>query len=572
MTPSSKPPSAVATTSPRRFSKDSVLTVAVFAVLIWAVLYPNIVVLGNSVSADGGITLAKYREFFGTRSELLALWASVWISLATVVLAALVGVPLAFLFARYEFPGRRLLGALAAMPVLLPPLVGVIAILFLYGESGIATRLVQSILGLQRPPWRLSGPGAILAVHAYSMYVYFYLFTLAGLARLDNSVLEAAASLGSGRWRTLRHVTLPLLTPTLAGAALLTFMTSMASFSAPYVLGGGYRVMTTKIFFSKMQGDLGLAMVETVVLATVSLLILWPLARWEGGREYVSQTKGTVAARKPIRSTWARTLIPLAAGFGVTLLVMPHLTLVLVSLVPDGTWTTETLPPAYSLENYAELFSEARTLKPIVNSLLMTTSATILALLVAVAVGHLVVRVRIRGRRILEWFLALPWALPGTVLAIALATTFSVHKPWLGRWVLVGTAGIMVLAYTLRMLPLTGRAALAGFRQLDPSLEEAAASLGAGPWRRMFRVTLPSLLPALAAGAALAFVTGLGEFVASIVLYSPRTRPISLEILSQIRDYDLGTAAAYGVLLMVLVAGAFIFAQRWIQGGQELKS
>ncbi len=551
--------------SSRRGSR--VFVALVFAVLIWAVVYPNFVVLIESVRTEGGLTLTRYLDFLRTESELRALWSSVWISLATVALSALVGVPLAFLFAGYEFPGRRALGALAAMPVLLPPLVGVIAILFLYGESGIASRMIQGILGLEEPPWRLQGAFAILAVHAYSMYVYFYLFTLAGLARVDPAVFEAAASLGAGRLRTLVRVTLPLLTPTLAGASLLTFMTSMASFSAPYVLGGGFRVMTTQIFNSKLQGELGVAMVETVMLAAVSLLILWPLSRWEGGREYVAPGKGTRSVRVRVSSRWAAAGVALVAGLGVALLVLPHLTLLLVSFVPDGSWTTQTLPPVYSLENYVELFSEARTLRPIINSLIMASAATVAAVALAVAVGQLVVRWGVRGKKLLEGLLILPWALPGTVLAIALATTFSVNQPLTLRWVLVGTPWILMLAYTVRVLPLTGRAALAGFRQLDPSLEEAAASLGAGPWRTLRRVTLPGLLPALAAGASLAFVTGLGEFVASIVLYTHRTRPISIEILSQLRDFDLGAAAAYGVLLMLLVAGAFLFGQRWLQGG-----
>jgi iron(III) transport system permease protein len=546
--------------------KDRLLVIAVFVILLWAVVYPNIVVLAGSLRGEEGFTLRHYAAFLGTTSELRALWSSFWISALTVLFSALIGVPLALLFARYEFPGRRVLGALAAMPVLLPPLVGVIAILFLYGESGIATRLVQDVLGLGSPPWRLRGSGAILAVHAYSMYVYFYLFTLAGLARVDAAVFEAAASLGAGRFRTFGRVTLPLLTPTLAGASLLTFMTSMASFSAPYVLGGGFRVMTTQIFNSKLQGETGMAMVETVMLAAVSLLVLWPLARWEGAREYVSPGKGSAPLRVPVKSRWAAIGVPAVAWAGVLLLVLPHLTLLLVSLVPDGSWTVQTLPPRYSLENYAQLFAEARTFRPIVNSLLMAGGATIIAVVIALTVGRLVVSWRVPGRRLLEGMLALPWALPGTVLAIALATTFSTNQPWAGRFVMVGTAWILVMAYTLRVLPLTGRAALAGFRQLDPSLEEAAASLGAGGWRTLRRVTIPAILPAIAAGASLAFVTGLGEFVASIVLYTHRTRPISIEILSQLRDFDLGAAAAYGVLLMVLVAGAFGLAQRWIQG------
>jgi iron(III) transport system permease protein len=159
--------------------------------------------------------------------------------------------------------------------------------------------------------------------------------------------------------------------------------------------------------------------------------------------------------------------------------------------------------------------------------------------------------------------IAIPWAVPGTVFAVALATTFSAHQPWLGRFVLIGTPWILPLAYLVRNLPLTGRAALAGLRQLDPSLEEAAASLGAGRWRRLVRVTLPLLRPALAAGAGLAFITALGDFVVSIVLYTFDTRPISIEILSSLRLQNLGMAAAYGVLLMTASGAAFLL---WGQG------
>jgi len=181
-----------------------------------------------------------------------------------VVLAAAVGIPLAVLFSRYDLPGARLLGGLAALPAVLPPLVGVIAFLFLYGETGFVSLLLMKLLRLQNPPWRLEGAGAILLVHAYSMYVYFYLFVRAGLAALDGAQLEAAASLGAGRWRTVWRVVVPQLRPALMGAALLTFMTSLASFSAPYIFGGGFRVMTTQIVSTRLNGENELAMVETV--------------------------------------------------------------------------------------------------------------------------------------------------------------------------------------------------------------------------------------------------------------------------------------------------------------------
>jgi len=526
------------------------VSLALVALLGWLVVYPILLVVG--AAADGP---ALY-TFITQPGERAALWASVWISLASVALAAAIGVPLAFLFEWLEFPGRKTLGALVALPVVLPPLVGVIAFLFLYGEAGFLARAVQGVLGLERAPWRLQGAGAILLVHAYSLYVYFYLFTRAGLARLDGSMLEAAHALGAGRWATLRRVIVPLLRPALAGAALLTFMTALGSFSAPYVFGGGFRMMPTQIVASKLNGNDALAMVETVALASLALIGLAVLRRAEGDLPLAALGKGAAPRRRPLRSTATRALATTAGWVLAVVLLLPHLTLVLVSLVPFGTWTTEPWPPVLNADNYRRVFSELERLRPLVNSLWMAAATTIVAVGLALAAGWAAVRHRVAWRRVIEALVALPWALPGTVFAIALATAFGVHRPLALRWVLVGTAVILPLGLLVRGLPLTGRALLAGFRQLDPALEEAAASLGAGGWRTLWRVVLPQLRPALMAGASLAFIAALGDFVTSIVLYTYETRPISIEILSSLRLNETGVAAAFGVVVMGVSAVA----------------
>jgi len=529
----------------RRQLGESALTL----LLAWLVVYPiAIVTLG---AADP----QAIHAFVARPGEWGALWASVWISVVSVLLAAAVGVPLAFLFEWLEFPGRRTLGSLIALPAVLPPFVGVIAFLFLYGESGFVARAVQALFGLEQSPWRLQGAGAILLVHAYSMYVYFYLFTRAGLAKLDWSMLEAAQALGAGRWATLRRVTLPLIRPSLAGATLLVFMTALGSFSAPYVFGGGFRVMTTQIVASKLNGEFALATVETVVLALVAVIGLALLRRGEGDDLLVALGKGTAPRRRPIRRPGVRGLATAAGWLFAVLLLLPHLTLGLVSLVPYGSWTTETLPPVVSLVNYRRLFADPARLEPLLNSAWMAAVSTVAAVALALAAGELLRR-RSPGawRHPIESLLALPWALPGTVFAIALAATFSVHSPWTLRWVLVGSVALLPLAYLVRNLPVTGRAVLAGYRQLDPALEEAAASLGVGPWATFRRVTLPLLRPALAAGGSLAFVAALGDFVTSIVLYTYDNRPISIEIMSSLRVSELGIAAAFGVILMLASA------------------
>ncbi len=529
--------------------RGNLLGLVVALGLAWLIVYPLLTVGAEATHADLG-------AFVASASERAALWASLWISVASVALAAAIGIPLAFVFERYDFPGRRILGALVALPAVLPPLVGVIAFLFLYGESGFVARAVRAALHLSHDPWRLQGPAAILLVHAYSMYVYFYLFTRAGLARLDASMLEAAASLGAGPWRTFRRVTLPLLAPSLWGAALLTFMTALASFSAPYVFGGSFRVMTTQIVATKLNGDLPTAMLETASLALLALVGFAVVQLREGDRSVAAVGKGTAPRARRIAHPLARLAAALAGWALAIVLLLPHLTLMVVSLVPPGTWTTETVPPAWSLGNYAALFSEPARLRPLLNSLWMAAAATAAAVAVALLAAHLAVRRRVTLRRAIETLLALPWAVPGTVVAIGLATLFSVDRPLAGRWVLVGTAAILPLAYLVRSLPLTGRSLLAGFRQLDPALDEAAESLGAGPWRRLTRVTLPLLRPAIAAGASLAFITALGDFVTSVLLYTYGTRPIAIEILASLRLSDVGVAAAFGVVLMVVSAVA----------------
>jgi iron(III) transport system permease protein len=185
------------------------------------------------------------------------------------------------------------------------------------------------------------------------MYVYFYLFVSAGLRRFDFSLVEASRSLGASRARTFFLVILRLLTPALTGASLLTFMTSMASFSAPYIFGGGVRVLALQIYNSKVNGDLEMAFVETVILTVTSIFFLTLLRRYEGTERYRSVSKGTVRTPALIQGRFLRMGLGVAGVLAVLFLLLPHFTLILVSFSRDGTWTTEILPPAYTIDNYS---------------------------------------------------------------------------------------------------------------------------------------------------------------------------------------------------------------------------
>ena len=535
------------------------LALPVLALLLWTVAFPNVAVIAGSF--ENG--LGHWREFLASPTDREALTTSIVISLASVVASLMIGVPLAFLLSRFEFPGRKILRAVATLPAALPPLVGVIAFLFLYGESGIVTRTVQTIFGMEEAPWRLTGVWAIIFVHAYTMYVYVFLFVSAGLERFDTTLDEAASGLGASSWQRLRRVTLPLLTPAIAGSMLLVFMTSLGSFSAPYVFGGGIRVLSTQIVASKLNGSLGLAYVETTVLALSAVAGL-ALFRWlERKRKYASSGKGS-ATRKTVGSRRAATVAAVLSALVVIVLILPHLMVVLVSFAVDGAWTTQVLPPEYTLDNYRQLVTDSQLWRPIVNSVSMAAVATAANVVVCFVAAYLIVLRKFSGRRLLEILVALPWAIPATAIALGLAATFNRNDPLSGRVLLVGTFWILPLAYFIRGLPLVSTAVEGSLRQLDPSLEDAARGLGASWWLTMKRVVLPAARPGLVAGALLAAVTAVGEFVAGVVLYTHANRPISIEILAQLRALAFGTAAAYSVLLIALVL-IMTFAARGLE-------
>jgi iron(III) transport system permease protein len=547
-----------------------VLLLVTAIVLLYGVIYPNLALLITSFQRAGSWTLVNYREILSQRVVLEAIVSSLTLSVGTVFFCALVGVPLAFLFERFTFPGRRLFAAFAALPLVLPPLVGTVAFIFLCGETGILAHGIQNLFGLANPPWRLRGWPALLLFHTYTMYPFFYVLTGAGLRRIDASLAEAARSLGASKTTVLRRVLLPQLTPSLLAAALLTFMTSMASFSAPLLFGGDVRVLTLEIYTARQRGDAVMAVTETVVLAIISLGALMFFQRYEGTRKFAAAAlKGAPRRRVSIESGAARVLATIIAVVFALVLVLPVATLVVVSFAQEGSWTTQTLPSAYTIANYQRLFSDPYADEVFFNSVTMSAIAAAAAFVWSFCVVTLLRRKKEEQRfvgegwrRLLSLLVLVPWALPGTVVAVSVAEAYGGPSILLGSFVLVGTFWILPFVYFLRFMPLVVRALQASMEQLDPTLEEAAGSLGARAWQRFLRVTLPLVWPGAVAGTLLAFVIALGEYVASVLLFVPGNRPISIAIASELRDFNLGAAAAYGVVLIVIISVSMIVGGR----------
>jgi iron(III) transport system permease protein len=541
--------------APSRTFSRLLIFLATGLVLLYGVVYPNLSVISTSLQQGGAWTLANYREVLSQRIVIEAIVNSIGLSIGTVLLCASVGVPLAFIFEAYTFPGRKFFSVLAALPLVLPPLVGTVAFIFLFGESGIMAHVVKTLLRLRESPWTLKGWPALLFFHTYTMYPFFYVLAGAGLRRIDAGLAEAARSLGGSRVLVIRRVVIPQLTPSLIAAALLTFMTSMASFSAPLLFGGSVRVLTLEIFTARQRGDTSFAVTETVILALISLAALVVFQRYEGTRKFVAAAlKGATRKRQPIGSGKARAMATLGGIIFSVALVLPVLTLILVSFAREGSWTTQTLPSSYTVANYLRLLNDPQSAEVFVNSVLMSGIAAATALVWSFCFASLITRGEGKWwKRLLSLLVLVPWALPGTVVAIAVADAYGKQSWLLGSFVLVGTFWILPVIYFLRFMPLVVRALQASMEQLDPSLDEAAGSLGARAMQRFLRVTLPLIWPGAVAGTLLAFVISLGEYVASVLVFVPTNRPISIAIASELRDFNLGAAAAFGVVLIAII-------------------
>ncbi len=542
-----------------------ILISPLFLVLFAYVVYPFYQTFTQSFAGDE--PFLHYKKFFNLASpaNLEALWTSIYISIISVLCCAIVGVTMAFLLERYNFPGRRILSILVLVPMALPPLVGVLSFSFLYGDSGIFPRIFQHLFGLDHIPFSLKGIWGVIVVHTFTMYTYFYLTASAAIKGLDPALEEAATSLGAGRIRVWTKVILPMLTPSIVASSLLVFMISMASYTAPLMFGVE-RTMTMQIYLSRTNGNLEMAATQSMILSFVSITFLVMMRWYQNRRNYQNLSKGISVHRSEVSSKKIKIAATIASFIGTLILILPILVLILISFSVDGAWKTQILPTDYTLDHYMALFTDERTWRPIWNSIQMGIVATFGNIIFGVAAAYAMVRLNFKGKTLLDILIMVPWALPGTVVAVNLIAAFSTENIFAFNQVLIGTFWILPLAYFIRHLPLVFRSTSASLVQLDPSIEEASRGLGANWWYTFRRIVVPLTFTGILAGTLLALVQSFGEFVASILIYSTSTIPLSVAIFQKLYAFKFGTACAYGVLQICLILVVLIISEKLSKG------
>jgi len=520
---------------------------------------------GAFLGADGGFTLDYIAEVFRNPIYLEGLWNSLLMGVWSTLLTACIALPLAVISDRYLFPGKSILGAMILIPMILPPFVGAIGVKQILGQQGAFNALLEA-LGFMDPTHPVDWLGesrlwGVVIMNALHLYPILYLNVLAALANVDPAMEEAAENLGCTGFRKFRKITLPLIMPGLFAGGTIIFIWSFTELGVPLMFDFT-RVTSVQIFYGIK--DIGgnpfpFALVAVLLLSTV---LLYASGKFLFGRDSHAMMAKATSQGGPRQTGWFGGILCCAVfGFITFLAVLPHIGVVLVAFSKD--WYATILPTGWTLSHFEAALGHNLTLPSIQNSLKYAGLATLVDLVLGVAIAYVVVRTKLAGRQILDAMSMLPLAVPGLVLAFGyLAMTqegklFSFMNPT------IDPLAILVIAYSVRRLPYVVRSAAAGFQQTSETLEEAAQNLGCPPLRALRKITLPLIAANLMAGGLLAFSFAMLEVSDSLILAQKQQDfPITKAIyeLYQLLGEGRFVASALGVWAMAFLAVTIIGA------------
>ena len=518
------------------------LLIAVPVVFIgYFFLYPLVAIILRGLAPDGHLTAQPFVDVFSDSSLRGVAWFTLWQAIVSTVVTVAIGLPGAYVLARFEFPGRRIVRALTLVPFVLPTLVVGTAFLALLGPSGVLG------IDLKGSIW------AILIAHVFFNYAIVVRGVGTFWEQIDPRIEDAARVLGASRWTTFRTITLPLLRPAIVSAAALVFLFSFTSFGVILVLGDlSHTTLEVEIWRQAtafLRLDVAAALAVLQLIGVGAILVLY--TRYQERRSIqLSLLPPTETARRPStraeRALVAGNLIFMALFLGTPLAVL----VVRSFRTPDG----------FGFRNYVELATNptgtAAFVPPIEavgNSLLFALGAVAIAGLVGLSAAVVISSIGGRTGRTFDTALMLP--LGTSAVTIGFGFLIALDRPIDLRASLV----LISIAHALVAIPFVVRTTVPVMRSVQHRLREAAAVLGASPSRAWREVDLPIVARALLVGAAFAFAVSVGEFGATAFIARPATPTLPIAIFRLLgRPGSLGHAMALSVLLMALTAAAVV--------------
>ena len=543
------------------FSRVGIACVILLILLVFLLIPVATVVFVAFADGEGGVTFTHFVSFFGISLMRESFANSLIVSLASVIGAALIALPLAYFTARFDFRGAVVIQTLGVLPLIMPPFVGAVAMQLIFGRSGSINLLLDGWAGFTIP--FMEGLWGVIFVESLHYFPFLLLNLSVALSNIDSAMEESAQNLGAHGFRLLRRIVLPLAMPGFVAGASLVFIKVFDDLGTPLVLNVTNMLAPQaylRITSVGLEDPIGY--VISVFMVTFSLLALWLSQRVMKGKEYATTQKGGVGlARRKL------SVLQSAFAYGWIALVMllvlsPHLGILLLSLAK--VWSFSPLPDAYTLDHYRTVFADSP--RMIGNTLLYCGLAAGIDIVLGTAIAYLILRTKLPGRHLLDFFATAALAIPGIVLAIGYLRTFKgVQLPFTDS-ALTSTWIIIAIAYAVRRLPYALRSCMAALQQVSQSLEEAAENLGATKGRTIQRIVVPLMTGGILAGFVTSFITAAVELSATILLTTTQTdAPMSYGIYLYMQSIaGRGPGAALGVLAVIIVAVGTYFSHRLI--------
>lgn len=521
----------------------TLLSLMVFAFGAVFILLPLGLVLYKAVvdPASGALTMDYISKFFEKRFYWSTLINSLEVTMAATLLAAFIGVPMAYILTKYKIHGSAWLNVLIVISYLSPPFIGAYAWIQLLGRSGVITSWWNETTGAAFDG--IYGFAGILLVFSLQSFPLIYLYVAGALKNMDSSLIEAAESLGSGPLDRMRRIIVPLVMPTLLAGALLIFMRVFSDFGTPMLIGEGYKTMPVLVynqFMSEVGGDDGFAAALCLIVVVLTMLLFF-------AQRFISERSSyTMTALKPMAKVqargWKNAVLHAVVYTVVGLAIIPQAVVIYTSFLATNGGQVYT--GGFSLASYEAIF--AKDTNAVWNTYSLGLAALVLILLIGVLVAYLTVRHRNVLTHVLDVIVMFPYIIPGSVLGIAFL--FAFNKPPL---LLSGTALILVISYAIRRMPYTVRSTAAIIGQISPSVEEAAVSLGASDATTFRKIMLPMMVPGILSGAIMSWVTVISELSSSIILYTSQTQTLTVSIYTEVIRGNYGNASAFSTILTV---------------------
>ena len=520
------------------------------------IVYPFYNIITKSVFSNKveGLTLYNFVRFFTKPYYYTALIRSILVCVFTVLFSTLVGVPIAYLMTRYNVAGKRLLHVFIIMSLMSPPFIGAYSWIILLGRAGLVAKALNAI-GLDAPT--IYGRDGIVFVFTLHLFPYIYLYTSGAMNSIDSSLEEAAENLGMSKLQRIWTVTLPVILPSILAGCIMVFMTCLADFGTPMLLGEGYVVLPVLVYneyMSESAVNPYMASTLSVIIVACSMLVL------TFQKLVVDKKNYMMSSLRPPQETKLKGVKRFAVSAPVYIVVflamLPQIVVICQSFVERS---FSGMVKGINFNNYRLIASRLGT--NIRNTYVFSIVAIVFIVVVGILVSYVLVRKKGKVASIIDTLIMFPYVIPGSVLGIGLIIAFN-RKPI----VLVGTAAIMIISYIIRKLPYTVRSGSAFLYQMDPYIEEASINLGVSPMKTFFTVTARMMLPGIMSGAVLSWITCINELSSSIMLYSGKTSTIAVAIYQEVTRMSDGTAAALATILTLSTALSLIIVFRLTRG------